>query len=423
METKPSSMQDSGSPGALSHLKVIDLTRVLGGPFCTMIFGDHGAQVIKIEPPQGDDTRQWGPPFMTHPSGARDASYFVGVNRNKRSISIDIRRPKGQEILFGLLEDADVLIENFKPGTMESWGLGYQDVLSKRFPRLVHGRISGFGDEGPMGSLPGYDGVVQAMTGLMSINGSAETGPMRMGSPIVDLGTGLFAAIGILMALLERQQSGLGQYVDTALYDCGLALLHPHSANFLLSGRRPVPIGNQHPNVVPCDKFQTRTGEIFIVIGNDGQFKRLMVQMGLPELAEDSRFASNSQRIANRAELTRLMAESLADKDGVSLAVSLLKTGLPAGPVLAVDQALAAEQTAVRDMLMTMDEYSGVGTPIKLSRSPGRLKSKPPAFSEHADDILMQMGLSPAQIAQLRREGIVAPAARHDAAVDGGGCG
>src|ERR1700759_589645 len=215
------------SPGALAGLKVIDLTRVLGGPYCTMILSDHGADVIKIEPPQGDEVRDWGPPF--HES---DASYFIGVNRNKRAIALDLGKPEGKAVLLRLLEGADVLIENFKPGSMEKWGLGYQDVLSQRFPKLIHCRISGFGADGPLGGLPGYDAILQAMTGLMSVNGDASTGPMRYGTPVVDMTTGLYSVVGILMAAYERERSGRGQFIDMTLYDCGMAVVHPQAANF-----------------------------------------------------------------------------------------------------------------------------------------------------------------------------------------------
>jgi crotonobetainyl-CoA:carnitine CoA-transferase CaiB-like acyl-CoA transferase len=268
--------------GALAGLKVIDLTRVLGGPYCTMILSDHGADVIKIEPPQGDEVRDWGPPFHEG-----DASYFIGVNRNKRSIALDLGKPEGKAVLLRLLEGADVVIENFKPGSMEKWGLGYEEVLSKRFPSLIHCRVSGFGGDGPLGGLPGYDAILQAMTGLMSINGDHTTGPMRLGTAMVDMGTGLYSAIGILMALHERRTSGQGQYLDMTLYDCGMALLHPQAANFFLNGKRPAGTGNPHPNLVPYDKYPTKTCEIFIASGNNGQFRKLCELVGRPELADD----------------------------------------------------------------------------------------------------------------------------------------
>ena len=237
--------------GALAGIKVIDLTRVLGGPYCTMILSDHGADVIKVEPPQGDEVRDWGPPFHDG-----DASYFIGVNRNKRAIALDLGKPEGKAVLLRLLEGADVLIENFKPGAMEKWGLGYQEVLSKRFPGLIHCRVSGFGGDGPLGGLPGYDAILQAMTGLMSINGDASTGPMRLGTAIVDMGTGLYSAIGILMALHERAIPAAVNILDMTLYDCGMAFLHPHAANYFLNDKRPTGTGNPHPNLVPTTNTQ-----------------------------------------------------------------------------------------------------------------------------------------------------------------------
>ncbi len=313
--------------GALAGVKVIDLTRVLGGPYCTMILSDHGADVIKIEPPQGDEVRDWGPPFQEG-----DASYFIGVNRNKRSIALDLGRPEGRAALLRLIEGADVLIENFKPGGMENWGLGYARDLAPRFPRLVHCRVSGFGGEGPLGGLPGYDAILQAMTGLMSINGDATTGPMRMGTPVVDLATGLYAAIGILMALHERAQSGHGQYLDMTLHDCGMALLHPQAANYFLNGRRPMPLGNPHPNLAPYEKYRTRTAEIFIAVGNDGQFRKLCELVGLPQMAADPRFLHNADRLANRAAMSAAFQAVLAEQDGTALADRLLRGGVPAGP-------------------------------------------------------------------------------------------
>ncbi|HEX3991930.1 MAG TPA: CoA transferase, partial [Acetobacteraceae bacterium] len=295
------------SPGALAGLKVVDLTRVLGGPYCTMILSDHGADVIKVEPPQGDEVRDWGPPFHEG-----DASYFIGVNRNKRAMAVDLRKPDGQEIILKLLADADVLIENFKPGDMERWGLGYQDVLSKRFPRLIHCRISGFGGDGPLGGLPGYDAILQAMTGLMSVNGDAFTGPLRLGTAIVDMGTGLYSAIGILMALHERTISDQGQYLDMTLYDCGMALLHPQAANYFLNDKRPAGTGNPHPNLVPYDKYPTRTCDIFIASGNNGQFRKLCELVGRPALADDPRFANNGERNINRVALTELLRAAFA---------------------------------------------------------------------------------------------------------------
>ena len=390
------------SPGALAGLKVIDLTRVLGGPYCTMILADHGAEVIKIEPPQGDEVRDWGPPFK-----GEDASYFIGINRNKRAIGLDLGKPEGRAVLLRMLEGADILVENFKPGGMEKWGLGYAKDLAPRFPGLIHCRVSGFGADGPLGGLPGYDAILQAMTGLMSINGDPSTGPMRMGTPVVDLATGLYSVIAILMALHERKTSGLGQHLDMTLHDCGMALLHPQAANYFLSGKRPMPTGNPHPNLAPYEKYQTKTCEIFVAAGNDGQFAKLCAALGRPELATDARFIKNADRLGNRPALMAEFAVALASTDGHELCIKLLKMGLPAGPVLMVDESMAAEHTAVRQMVTELDDYKGLGTPIKLSRTPGGTRRKPPTYGQHTDEVLAEFGFGHDEIANLKAEGIV----------------
>jgi len=368
-----------------------------------MVLSDHGAEVIKLEPPQGDEVREWGPPF----NDAGDASYFVGINRNKKSVGLDLAKPAGKQVLLRLLDDADVLVENFKPGSMEKWGLGYDDVLSKRFPRLIHCRVSGFGADGPLGGFPGYDAVLQAMVGLMSINGTETSGATRLGTPIVDIATGLFSAIAILMALREREKSGKGQYCDMTLHDCGMALLHPHAANFFLSGKRPKATGNPHPNLVPYSKFQTRTCEIFIAAGNDPAFQKFCEFLGMTELASDSRFATNAGRLLNRDALTEALNARFASEDGYELTRRMLAIGLPAGPVLNVDEAMAAEHTAHRNMVTELGAYRGLGTPIKLSRTPGGARSAPPRFNEHGEAVLRAHGFSDAEIAELARDGVL----------------
>ena len=411
-ETPPQGKALARSAGALAGIKVIDLTRVLGGPYCTMILSDHGAEVVKIEPPQGDEVRDWGPPFHEHPAAAgsppnRDASYFIGVNRNKKSLALDLGKPEGRAVLLRLLEGADVLIENFKPGSMEKWGIGYETDLAPRFPGLIHCRISGFGADGPLGGLPGYDAILQAMTGLMSANGDAATGPMRLGTAIVDMGTGLYSAVGILMALQERTRSGRGQYLDMTLYDCGLALLHPQAANFFLNGKRPVGTGNPHPNLVPYDKFPTRTGEIFIASGNNGQFRKLAEIIGHPGLADDPRFADNGARNVNRDALTAILRDAFAAADGQELALRLIRAGVPAGPVLWVDEATTAPHTEHRQMVTELGWYRGLGTPIKLSRTPGGTRAAPPAFGADGDAVLAAHGFGAEEIAALRAAGVL----------------
>lgn len=370
------------SEGALAGLTVIDLTRILSGPYCTQILADHGADVIKVEPPGGDETRSWGPPFAEG-----TASYYIGVNRNKRGIVLDLAGKQGQETLLGLLAGADVMIENYKPGTLEKWGLT-RAVLDKRFPRLVHCRISGFGADGPMGGLPGYDAAVQAVAGLMSINGHPEGEPTRMGVPIVDLSAGLNAAIGILMALYERQRSGRGQFIDIALYDCGLSLMHPFAANYFLSGKTPNRVGNAHPNITPYDTFATATTPIFLAVGNDGQFQKLCAELGRPEIAEESRFKTNGNRNLHRAELKPILEELLHSHDCEIIADRLIKRGVPCGPVRNLPDAVGSDHAAHRGMVVESGDYKGMGWPIKLSRTPASFRSAPPKLGEHTASVL-----------------------------------
>ena len=395
-------MSETERAGALAGLKVVDLTRVLGGPYCTQILADHGADVIKIEPPQGDEVRDWGPPFHDD-----DASYFIGINRNKRSVGLDLSKPEGREVLLTLLEGADVLIENFKPGAMQAWGIGYEEVLQTRFPRLVYCKLSGFGADGPLGGYPGYDGIIQAMTGWISINGAPECGPTRVGIPMVDIGTGLFCTVGTLMALLERERSGRGQYLDMTLYDCALALMHPHFPNFFLSGKVPQLSGNPHPNISPYDKFPTRTCDVFIGAGNNRAFRRVCAELGAEELADDPRFATNGDRVTNRDALTEELGKRLAEVDGEAFSLRLLKAGLTCGPVLNVRQALEAEHTAARGMIVEKGWYKGTGTPIKFSRTPAQLRSAPPKYSQHAREVLAEHGFSEEQIAALADSGVL----------------
>jgi len=393
----------AGGAGALAGLRVVDLSRVLGGPYCTMILADHGADVIKVEPPQGDETRRWGPPFAERSDGSRDASYFLGVNRNKRSLALDLGSPQGREVLRVLLEDADVLVENFKPGTLEKWGLGYAQSLAASFPRLVHCRVSGFGAEGPLGGLPGYDAVVQAMSGLMSINGEVGGGALRLATPMVDLATGLYSAIAVLMALQERSRSGLGQFIDMTLYDCASALLHPQAANYLLNGVRPVPLGNAHPNVAPYDKWSTRNGELFVAIGNDRQFSLLVQMLGQPQLAGDPRFRTNADRLTQREALHAELAGIFSQADGAELAQRLLRAGVPAGVVLPIDQALSSPHARSRQVVVQTGDIQSVGTPIKFSRTPAQMRCAPPTFAGDGPDILRERGFTDEQIEQLVR--------------------
>lgn len=389
-------------PGALRGLKVLDLSRVLGGPYCTQILSDHGGDVIKVEPPAGDETRTWGPPFVDG-----TASYFIGINRNKRGLALDLSRAEGREIVLRLLADADVLVENFKTGTLERWGLGYEQVLRERFPRLIHCRISGFGADGPLGGAPGYDAVAQAMSGLMSVNGDPASGPTRIGIPIVDLASGLNAVIGILLALNERQRSGAGQFIDISLFDTAVGLLHPHAANWFVSGQLPRLVGSGHPNVVPYDKFATRSGEIFLGIGNDGQFRKFCEFVGAPELAADPRYASNGERNRNRDSLRASIEALLAEREAGALCQALLKAGVPAGPVHTLPEVMEHPHTGHRRMVVELGAgQRGLGVPVKLSDTPGQAHARAPAIGQHTHEVLGGLGYAESEIDALVEAGV-----------------
>lgn len=396
-------MTDStGAFGALAGTTIVDLTRVLGGPYCTQILADHGAEVIKIEPPTGDETRGWGPPFHDGLS-----AYFSGANRNKEFMALDLSKAEGRDVLFKLLETADVLIHNFKTGTLEKWAMGWTEVLQSRFPRLIYCHITGFGDEGPMGGLPGYDAVIQALSGTMSINGLQDGGPLRMGTPIVDLGTGMTAAIAILMALLEREKSGLGQKLDVSLYDSAIAMLHPQAANVLMTGKPSKRIGNAHPNISPYDLFPTKTAPVFLAIGNDRQFAKLCAFLGKPDLAEDARFLDNARRVENRDALRGELMELLADRDAESLTETLLGIGVPAGAVRDLREVLDHPHTRFQDMVVEIDGYRGTGIPAKMSRTPGAVRRAPGALGQDSRAVLRARSWSERQIADLVAAGIL----------------
>lgn len=394
--------QVTSAAGALSGLKVIDLSRILGGPLAGQILGDHGADVIKIEPPTGDDTRQWGPPFQNG-----TASYFLGLNRNKRSMALDLRQEGARDVLMHLLQDADVLLENFKTGTMEKWGLGYHEVLSQRFPRLIHCQVSGFGSDGPLGGLPGYDAILQALGGLMSVNGEAEGEPTRVGLPVVDMVTGLNAVIGILLALHEREASGQGQFIEATLFDSSLSLLHPHAANYFLSGKVPQRSGNSHPNIAPYSTYATGSRPIYLAVGNDAQFRKLCQLIGADLLADDPRFLSNGDRLVHRDALRVELETLLAQFKSEELAPQLIAAGVPAGAVLDVAESLALPHTAHRGTVVHIDDYRGLASPVRLSRTGPTYRLPPPAFAAQTGDILLEHGFAPHRIDALREEGLI----------------
>ena len=376
MSADPAAASATGSqpPGSLAGITVVDLSRVLGGPYATQILGDHGARVIKLEPPQGDETRAWGPPFY------RDgvAWYYAGVNRNKEVRTIDLRTDEGRAELRALLAEADVLVENFRPGTLENWGLGYEETLREEFPRLIHCSITGFGEDGPLGGMPGYDAIAQAMSGLMSVNGTPETGPTRIGMPAVDMITGLNAVNGILLALHERSVSGRGQRVESTLFDSALSVMHPHMPNLFGTGRAPGRTGNDHPNIAPYSTYATGDGDVFLAVGNDRQFRRLCERIGRPELASDARFATNADRNGHRDALRVELEAAFASYEAVALGEALMADGVPAGPILDAQQAVDHPHTRHRGMIVEMEDgYRGVASPVKLSRTPATYRMAP----------------------------------------------
>ena len=401
---------------AMDGLKVIDLSRVLGGPLCAQILGDHGADVLKIEGPDGDETRTWGPPF----DAAGMASYFAGINRNKRTVCLDLSRAEGREVVMRLLEDADVLIENFKVGTLERWGMGYAQVLKDRFPRLVHCRVTGFGATGPLGGLPGYDAAVQALGGLMSINGDPDGVATRMGVPIVDVTTGLNAVIGILMALHERERSGLGQSVESALYDSAIFSLYPHSINTLFTGRAPQRSGNGHPNIAPYDTYATATDPIYLAVGNNGQFQRLCEAVGHGHLSSDPRYATNAQRAVHRFELKRDLEAAFARFDAQALFEKLVATGVPCGVIHNVVEALDHPHTAHRGMVAEVDGFRSVASPVKLDRTPASYRLRPQEIGKSSVQVLAEAGFTAGQIGQLLDSGVLRQSAGPEAAPAGG---
>jgi formyl-CoA transferase len=395
-------MSSAESAGALAGLKVIDLSRVLGGPYCSQMLADHGADVIKVEPPQGDETRGWGPPFDAEGISA----YFAGINRNKRKIALDLARPEGRAVLLKLLESADVLIENFKTGTMEKWGLGYAETLAQKFPRLIHARVTGFGADGPMGGYPGYDAMVQAWAGLVSVNGAPESGPVRIGVPVVDLATGMNACMGILMALYERQRSGEGQFVDATLYDSAVALHQPHAPNYFMAGLKPKLHGNSHGNLAPYANFPTKGLNIVVGAGNDAQFRKLSQLLGKPELADDPRFRTNKERVANKPALEAELRALTAERDGEAFATELMENGVPSGAVLEVPDVMEHPHTKHRGMVWEKDGYRNVGNPVKLSRTPPQVRTKPKTFGHDTRVVLQEHGFSDADIDALVKSGV-----------------
>ncbi len=404
--------------GPLSGLTVLDMSRVMAGPSCTMMLADLGARVIKVERAgRGDDTRQFGPPFLKDEDGndTSESAYYLSANRGKESLTLNFARPDGQKIVRALAARADILVENYKVGDLAKHGLGYDD-LREDHPGLIYCSITGFGQTGPYSNRAGYDFLVQAMGGLMSVTGNPDGapggGPLRVGIPISDLLTGLYATVAILAALAHRQKTGEGQFIDISLLDSTVATLFNQALNYLATGEEPGRIGNAHPNIVPYQAFATADGNLVVAIGNDTQFVRFCEVIGMPEVPLDPRFENNVERVRNRDKLVPLLAEAMARRGSREWLEVLEAAGLPCGPINTLEQVFSHPQVAARDMKIEMAHpLSGtvtlVGSPLKLSASPVAYRLAPPLLGEHTDGILGELGYTAADIEALRKDGIV----------------
>lgn len=404
--------------GALDHLKVLDLSRVLAAPWCGQILADLGADVVKVERPgAGDDTRSWGPPWMKDQAGndTREAAYFMAANRGKKSITLDISKPAGQDIVKRLAQGADVLLENYKVSGLRQYGLDYAS-LAKLNPRLIYCSVTGFGQTGPYAPRAGYDFIIQGLGGLMSITGERDDlpggGPQKVGVAVSDLMTGMYATIAVLAALAEREKSGLGQHVDMALLDTQVAMTANMAMNYLASGKPPVRAGNAHPNIVPYQTFAASDGHIIVAVGNDGQFTRLCEIAEAPELATDPRFATNPARVKHRSILVPLLAERIGRKPMRFWSEALEAAGVPCGPINDLAQVFDDPQVQHRGMRIELPHPTAgkvplVASPIKLSRTPVEHRSAPPLLGQHTDEVLAGIGLDEQAIAALRAQGVV----------------
>ena len=392
----------------LSGVTVLDLTRVLSGPYCTMVLGDLGARVIKIERRgSGDDTRAWGPPFV-----GGESTYFLSVNRNKESLTLDFTTADGRAILERLIASADVMVENFRPGTLAQYGLD-SGALADRFPRLIYCSISGYGQTGPRRDEPGYDAVAQAEGGLMSVTGDPAGPPFRLGVPIADMVAGLFAAQGITAALVERTRTGRGRAIDIALLDSVCALLTHQASAFLATGTPPARFGNGHASIVPYDAFMARDGQVMVAVGNDDQWRRLCAATGLDDLADDPRFTTNPDRVRHRHVLQPMLARIFAERDRAEWTAILRHAGVPCGEVRDIGEALADPQVHAREMITTMSHPTSgtvrlVGNPIRWTGEPRMRPSPPPTLGEHTAAILMaDLGLSADEVQDLRARAVI----------------
>ena len=410
----------SSSAGALAGIKVLDLSRVLAGPWCTQVLADLGADVVKVERPGlGDDTRQWGPPFLKDAKGndTTQASYFTACNRNKRSVTIDMATPEGQALIKQMALQADIVVENFKVGGLKQYGLDHESLRALN-PRLIYCSVTGFGQDGPYAERAGYDLMVQAMTGMMSITGRADTepggGPLRVGVAVIDLFTGMYASNAILAALHVRDNAatgtGQGQHIDMALLDVGMAVLANQASGFLATGKAPGRMGNSHPSLAPYQDFPTQDGNMLLAIGNDGQFQRFCAAAGQPDWAVDARFTTNTLRVQHRSELIPMMEAVTRTRSTAAWIALLEDKAVPCGPINTIAQAFDDAQVKARGLRVELPRsagdgirtIAGVASPLRLSANPPVLRNAPPALGQHTDEVLAELGLNTQAIAALR---------------------
>ncbi|MDE2147470.1 MAG: CoA transferase [Burkholderiales bacterium] len=416
------------TPQALAGVRVLDLSRVLAGPWCTQTLADLGAEVVKVERPPtdrhpgGDDTRGWGPPFLPDRAGnpTGEAAYYLGTNRNKRSVAIDLAQPDGQALILRLAERSDVLVENFKVGDMARYGLD-ADTLRRRCPRLIYCSITGYGQTGPYRERAGYDYAIQGLGGLMSVTGERDDlpggGPQKAGVAVADLFTGMYASVAILAALRHRDATGQGQAIDMALLDSQVAMLANLGANYLVTGQPPQRMGNAHQNVVPYQVFAVADGHLILAVGNDGQFQRLCEVMGLPELARDERYARNAGRVRHREQLIPRLAERMRTRTRADWLAAFEAATVPCGPINDLAEVFADPQVRARGMAMPVphplsDTLRLVASPMKLSATPVQLRRPPPLLGEHTDEVLAELGIGNAEREALRQRRVIGPPPR-----------
>ena len=403
--------------GPLSHVRVLDLSRIMAGPWAGQVLADLGADVIKVERPgAGDDTRQWGPPFLKDNDGAPvDAGYFLCVNRGKRSFTVDLSRPEGQDLVRAVAARSDILLENYKQGTLARYGLGYDDLRAAN-PGLIYCAITGFGQDGPRAAQPAYDFAIQAMCGLMSVTGERDDlpggGPQKVGVPIIDLMTGMYAAVAVLAALARRSETGEGDFIDLAMLDVGTALLSNQAMNHLLTGNTPRRGGNKHPNIQPQDAFACKDGQIVLAVGNDGQFVKLCQVLGEPGLATDERFATNPARVRNLPALTARLNGLFAPRPASEVVAALEAAGVPCGPINTVPEMFADPQVRHRAMLRQVPHPRAgtapqVVSPMRFAANPLAFDDPPPMLGQHTADILRELGIPDADAAKLSDQGVV----------------